>query len=692
MSRSSIYKNLSAEKYQELFSNYLLDSWSYSKVESFSRNEKAFEMNYIYGYPLKMSSTSVAGSAYHKALELYFSNKQKGTYVDIVELQKSAYEYINKVPANKWKLQATTPSINDCVAKATKIVNSAIDNFFNELGIYDLDEILYVEVFCNNFLVVNGVDIPIPCKSIVDLIGKKDGKVVMIDHKLKNSFTKEKEIVFSVGKQAITYYNNIFEELNFEVDEIWFIENKYSKNRDKSNQLNLYKIPIDTDSIRLYESLLYEPLKRMIEAISNPDYVYLINESDNFTDKAELHLFWTETLISEVDSFNIDPSKKHLIDRRLKKIRDASLAQINPKIIKNFRQNTSSFIEYNIQDKDMTAEEKIEHTLRTFNTIVQVEKKLEGFSCDTYLLKASAGTNLSSIQKYKLDIANALNVSSIRINKDLKIYEGQSYLAIESPKKQTETLFYDSSYLKNKKIPLGISNTKEVVFWDLENQSTPHMLICGATGSGKSVSIISTLEYALESGVDDIIILDPKFEFTEYDQDSRVSVYNEIEDIEEIMELLVDEMNSMVRNNKSAIKLIIFDEFGDAVASSRKGKELKVYGEQVVGMYKNGLPKTKRVHIKTLKSLEENLKILGQKGRSSGFRILAATQRASVKVITGDTKVNFPVQVCFRVPKEIDSKVVIDEPGAETLSGKGDGLIKSPEFNSVIRFQGFFKD
>jgi len=92
-----------------------------------------------------------------------------------------------------------------------------------------------------------------------------------------------------------------------------------------------------------------------------------------------------------------------------------------------------------------------------------------------------------------------------------------------------------------------------------------------------------------------------------------------------------------------------------------------------------------------LKSLEENLKILLQKGRSCGFRIVAATQRASVKVITGDAKVNFPVQICFRVPKATDSRVVIDEEGAEALEGMGDGLMKSPEYKDVVRFQSFYK-
>ena len=85
------------------------------------------------------------------------------------------------------------------------------------------------------------------------------------------------------------------------------------------------------------------------------------------------------------------------------------------------------------------------------------------------------------------------------------------------------------------------------------------------------------------------------------------------------------------------------------------------------------------------------VRIVLQKGRSSGYRIVAATQRASVKVITGDAKVNFPVLVCFKVPKEVDSKVVLDEAGAESLAGKGDGLIKSPQYNGIVRFQAFYK-
>jgi len=131
-------------------------------------------------------------------------------------------------------------------------------------------------------------------------------------------------------------------------------------------------------------------------------------------------------------------------------------------------------------------------------------------------------------------------------------------------------------------------------------------------------------------------------------------------------------------------------------AQCRKGADLDVKEFVQVGSYapKNGMPPAPKMALKTtgtLNGLEENLRVLLQKGRSSGFRIIAATQRASVKVITGDAKVNFPVQICFRVPKEADSRVVLDESGAESLAGMGDGLIKSPEYTETVRFQAFYK-
>jgi len=687
------YKQLSPEQLNTLLSNYLVDTWSFSRVNTFSRNEKEFEMKYLYGCSEKSSSASVAGQAYHAALSSYFLNKKEGRTPDLVNLEQVAFSYIEEVPANAWKIQKTTPTVEECKNTAVKSVSQFINNFMKEIQVYEseIKEIIGTEVRIKAWLTVNGVDIPLPCVLVIDLIIRtNDNKLVIIDHKSKKSFSDEDEIKFSIGKQAITYVLGYEEENGERVDEVWFIENKLSKNKDNSPQLVPHKAIMDENTRKLYEALLYEPLKRMIEAVGDPDYVYMINDNDNLTDKAEVYDFWAKTMIAEVEDFNIQESKKPLMRERMRKIRDASLTSVTPNVIRNFKHFTEQFIPYDFSNKNMTNQEKIEHILRSFGIVAKVQHIFDGYSSASYLLEINAGVPISTIQRYKLDIANALNVSNVRIQKDLYVYEGKSYLAVESGKKGFSTLVWDRSRLADHKLPLGINNFQQTIFWDLDNHSTPHMLVCGATGSGKSVFLRSTIEYALTAGVNEVYIFDPKHEFLSYKSVNGVTVVSDISEIELQMMMLVEEMEKRIRTQSIKKMLIVFDEFADAVANSRKGEKLKNYANEVVGAYSDGRAKTKRVVKSVDKSLEENLRILLQKGRSSGFRIIAATQRASTKVITGDAKVNFPVQVCFRVPKDIDSMVVIDEPGAESLNGRGDFLIKSPEYLFVVRAQGFY--
>lgn len=664
------YSQFTQEQMNEHLSFYLLDSWSYSKVACFARNEKAFEKEYIYCERGQRSASSIAGNAYHKALEFFFS-KVRGGYEQpsIIDLQQIAYAYIDEVPSYELKLQKTTPTVEEVRKKAVKDVTSGLQNFYSEMSIYmdDIAEVLGVEERIEEWIVVNGVDVPLPCHSELDLIARlKDGRVAIIDHKMKSAYSDEKEVALVHGKQGICYvlqYEAKYPKIK--IDEVRFIENKISANKDKSPQLKRFALEMDADSRRLYEALLYEPLRRMIEAVSDPDYIYTVNDSDNLSDKAELYEFWTRTLIADVDDFNIPEGKKSLIAQRQRKIKDSSLASIDPRIITSFRKNAASFITFDYSMTDMTNSERIEHSLRTFGQIVKVAHEIKGFSSDTYLLECGAGVKIDNIRRYNLEMASALCVPNVRIGQTLVQHEGRAYLPVEVNKKQEEALLWDASFLQDRKIPIGLDNFRNTIYWNLDNMSTPHMLICGATGSGKSVSIRSTIEYAKAAGIGNILMFDPKYEFCDVE---GVTCFNEIEEIEQKMAELVEDMNTRVRTKqKGPMTMVIIDEFADAIAQARSGKALN--GE---------------------KSLEENLRILAQKGRSVGFRIVAATQRASTKIITGDTKVNFPVQVCFRVPKAVDSNVVIDEDGAETLAGHGDGLMKSPEYLNTVRFQGFY--
>lgn len=689
----SQYESLNSAQLTEHFSKFLVNSWSYSSVAQFARNEKAFERAYVYGEKNRSAASAVAGNAYHTALEYYFRELMEDRpEPDVITLQQKAYEYINSLPDNAWKIQKTNPTVEKARKTATDNVTALLDNFLAEKDTYmaDMDKVLYVEEKWECWLTINGVDIPLPCHMRIDLAMRlKDGRIVLVDHKSVVSYTEEAAIALTRGKQGITYFKGYEKITGVRPDEVWFIENKPSKNSNGDPQLKKFTIEMDPDSQRLYEAMLYEPLRRMVQAVNDPDYVYTVNDSDSFEDRAEIYSFWTRTMIAEVNEFpGVRDDKKEMISKRLKKVRDSSLAMVSPKVITAFAKNARAFIQLDYSTSNMTRSEKIEHVLRTFGIAVQVKHEIIGYSSDTFLLEMSSGVKVTTVQKYGLDVANALDVTNVRISPALVVHEGRSYLSIEVNKVRNRDCIWDEALLVDRKIPLGIDNYGELIVWDLDNNATPHMLDCGATGSGKSVLIRSTIEYA-RNIVDRIIIADPKNEYGSLACD-KIEVYDDISDIERVMKELVAEMQN-AKGNYMGHTLIVFDEFADAVQSARSGKELDIKEEQVWGYYKDGTPKVKEVVVGRDKSLEENLRMILQKGRSMGYRVLAATQRASTKVITGDAKVNFPVQVCFRVPKAVDSKVVLDEAGAETLTGKGDGLIKSPQYlDRVVRFQGFF--
>lgn len=673
----SKYETLAGDALENHLSGYLVNSWSYSSVSTFARNEKAFERRYIYCEDEKSSANTMSGSAYHKALEFLFECRKEGRpEPSLVELQQEAYVFIEEWPANKWKLGAKTPTVEQCVIEAEKTATFLLESFCKEKDIYHdgVREIVGVEERMEAWLTVNGVDIPLPCHGVADLVVVlDDGSIEIRDHKTRSAYTDEEAVALCFGKQAIIYVL-LYEATHpgKTVSSVSFFEDKRTRNRDGSPQIRKHTITMDADTRALYESMVYEPVRRMVRAVSDPDYIYTVNDSDTMTDKAEIYDFWTRTLLCETSEFpNVPEGKKDAIKKRMRKIKDSSAAFVSPKVITDFRRNASAFIALDYSNSNMTREERIENVLRNFRMPVQVEHTLSGYSCDTFLLTIGAGVKISDIYKYRLDIANALDVPNVRIGRELSVYQGKSFLSIEVVKRRDRDLPWKQGAIPEgtMKIPVGVDNYENTVYWDLGDHSAPHMLVCGATGSGKSVFLRSTVEYIKRLGISDVRIIDPKYEFDRYCDEPGFRVVNDIFEAEVMLADAVREMQRRAALKERKPTFIIIDEVADAIDQSRKGKALE--GE---------------------KSFEENLKMLAQKGRSLGYHIIIATQRASAKIINGDTKVNFPVQVCFRMPKAIDSKVVLDEDGAESLGGQGDGLMRSPSVPGLIRFQGFWHD
>src|SRR5579872_2602196 len=507
------YRKLEPEQQESLLSNFLVNSWSYSKVSSFARNQLAFEMQYIFGIYGKSGPTTIAGNAYHAALQVYFTQMMDGVHVQLPELDACAFQYLEDVPANRWKLGKTTPTMEKAMEAALKTANNLLKHFYAERYTYedDIAEVLAVELYTSEWLTVNGVDIPLPCNSAIDLVVRtKKGKIAIVDHKSKTVYTDEKEASLAIGPQAIIYALAYEAKTGTHVDEVWFMENKPSENKDKTAQIKPIRVELDDNTRRLYELLLYGNLKPMISAVKDPDHVYTVNLSDNFVDMAELLDFWSRVQICEVEDFNIEESKKELVAKRLKKVKNANVQMIPPSVLKAFREKAATFIQYDYSVLNMTQQEKIEHVLRTFGIQTRVAHTFEGVSSNTFLLEVGAGTKVDAVKNKKMELANALDVEYVRMSKNLVVHAGKSFVGMEVKKERDGALFFNPDDLNGFKIPLGKDNFGNTIIWDLDNPATPHMLVCGATGSGKSFFIVNIIEYALLAGIEEIVIIYPK--------------------------------------------------------------------------------------------------------------------------------------------------------------------------------------
>lgn len=233
--------------------------------------------------------------------------------------------------------------------------------------------------------------------------------------------------------------------------------------------------------------------------------------------------------------------------------------------------------------------------------------------------------------------------------------------------------------LTNMKCPIGIDNYNNPMQIDIS--TLPHLLICGSTGSGKSVclnNIISSLLLTNESMALKFIMIDPKqVELAPYDELTNFLSVPVITNTYKAATVLwslcrrMDQIYSEIRskgcknideyNSKCKIKLqrmvVVIDELADLM-------------------------------IKHKKEVEPSIIRLAQMGRACGIHLILSTQRPSREVVTGLLKVNIPAKICFKVPSAVNSRVVLETAGAEKLLGHGDALFLDGKSNEPIHFQG----
>jgi len=699
---------MNAEEKAAYLEGFLIENLSQSSIKTFQRNQKAFEKKYIFRISDNYYSlASIIGNVYHKSLAVFFSDLAHPLGYD--ELMEVAHNELELVGADRYSPVAKK-SIDEQKQAALKAVNSLITSFMQEVEAYLelIDRVIFVEGTFERFIDLGGVEIPVPVKVTPDVVFiDKQGRLCILDHKSKHAYTAEKDVVMQYHTQAKIYAkvvgSALAEEFPNGVEAFYFFENKYSRNADGSNQIR--KIPVDVtgEAGEFYEQMILEPVSAIMKAVQDPDHVYLMNPADYFENGEEIMEFWAKTHLEGLDGFpKLRPNQRRILENRRKDIRRAAFSKIPKSLIEAFT-GDKKFLTYSDMST-LSPVERIEHRLRTFGYPVKIEHVIEGYSCDTYLVQVQAGQKITTIYGYEMDIANALGVDSVRIPRTLIQRGGQSFVAIEVKLGENRReLKFDKRYLKdNFAFPLAVTNYNEPIYWNIENPSTPHMMIAGASGSGKSTVIKTVIEVALAKGVR-VIVIDPKrMDFGGYAA-RGVHVIHELKDIEALMEAKVAEMDKIFRTSLEPEKqLIIFDEAADCFARQTQSRKIEKiikenpdYNEDVAraleargeGTIEKWIKKS--VKDENFKTLEQNVLLLAQKARSAGIHLLLAAQRFSVKVLTGDAKANFPTRLCLTVASATDSKVMLDVAGAEKLNGKGDGLFTSPELSEPVRVQCF---
>ena len=302
----------------------------------------------------------------------------------------------------------------------------------------------------------------------------------------------------------------------------------------------------------------------------------------------------------------------------------------------------------------------------------------------TFEFKPAPNVKVSKILGLQDDLAMALSAETIRIQAPIP---GRDVVGIEIPNETFETIYLreilESDLFKNSKSPLTVALGKDIVGnpFVTDLKKLPHLLIAGTTGSGKSVGINAMLLSLLYRNDPDhlkLILIDPKM--------LEFSIYNDIPHLltpviiepKKAISALANMVHEMERRYKvmaeSRVKNI--DNYNEK--ARQEGWEempfIVVVIDELADLMMNGG-----------KEVEYSIARLAQMARAAGIHLIVATQRPSVDVVTGLIKANLPSRLSYRVGQRIDSKVILDQMGAESLLGRGDALFTPPGAVGLVR-------
>lgn len=683
----------------------LIDYWSYSSMSSLLSNPLAFKKQYILKqYDNISGPSSVVGSAGHKALEMYYKGLDQAAAI------AEGLRYIND-QSDMGINYGKTGSRAKIIDTYTKAIHWYFEEMRTPHEILGVEESITIEA--NS---IYGEPLPLPIKVKIDLPTRnKLGEIEIIDHKFVGSYSDGNEDNFRKWLQAMFNYHAAMAKYGEAPKRMIFNECKTSLNSKASAgqpQLQPYTYEFDStaDFATFYK--LYNDCTRQI---SLDGLLFLPNPNDIFDGQNTFEIY--RAGIADVERPVSVPHKTEQVAYQDKTYMPSA-------------HNSAG-------NGHLTPEEKIRAKLVEFGISVEMAETNIGASVTQYTMRPSRGVAMSKLSKLDRDLALALEAKSLRIEAPIR---GTDMVGVEVPSAVRKTIKLEESHYQKgtMSIPIGVDVYGKLVRKDLSDM--PHALIAGATGAGKSVFLngtITSLTQQLGPEALKLVLIDPKqVELSQFESlphllqpiiHDHIDAGRALDSMVKLMEARYKELKSKhartieeYNSQGGAMPkvVVVIDEFADLMMMSSGSKSKDTLKKNAKGlaadlleynagnieqlMYLTG-PDTKdakamkkqMLHMITeaatpdVPDAEESIIRIAQKARAVGIHLILATQRPSADVVTGLIKANIPTKICFMTTSRVNSIIVLDQTGAEELTGKGDMLYSDPG-SGVQRLQGLY--
>ena len=516
-----------------------------------------------------------------------------------------------------------------------------------------------------------------------------------------------------------------------------FLQNVFSfgwlKNRLKRDKSETTEVPEEEEDVE-GEAEVYAPVEKTAAAPQPVAYRETVEENIGpdeyvFDTETEMRKAEVETEVSQKDDFEFEVARgddpvveagngnntifEVEVPEEEEEFDQSQLGKYDPRLdLSRYMFPTLDLLKFydsgNVEVNREELEENqqmIKRTLEDFGINIASIKATVGPTVTLYEIIPEAGVRISKIKNLEDDIALSLSALQIRI---IAPMPGKGTIGIEVPNNKPQTVSMQSVVASRKfqectyDLPVAIGRTivNEVFMFDL--CKTPHLLVAGATGQGKSVglnAIITSLLYKKHPAELKFVMVDPKqVEFSIYSKIERhylAKLPNADKPIVTEPGDAVATLNSLVIEMENRYKLLVeasarnIKEYNEKFISRRlnpeKGHRFLPYIVAIVDEFADLIATSG-------KEIELPISRIAAKARAVGIHMILATQRRDTKAITGTIKSNFPSRIAFKVMSQIDSRTILDTPGANRLIGKGDMLVLITGSSEPTRVQCAFVD